>query len=488
MATSKLTFSIGSVFSGEGFQKANNAVRTLGATTKTAAQIANPLVGAMGALDQSSSKLVRSVGGVGTAFAQLGIAGAIIAGAQVGIDALFDHWKKGYDAMVQESERAAQAMQKMLNNTVARVLRRPADALAEVKTGAERAQKAFEAMANAALKVSKATAQTGIARGNLEVANLESLKTNGIIGLGDDKEGAALYAAQRDIEIAEAKYKQVRLEQSAAVEEATREAEIAAENERLVSAKLKKAREALAVATDAESRLSHLRDKSHAQKAAAMRAQAEELVAATERELAAKQADARAAVERRTQAELDAARATQAASGAVVEQKAAAEALAAAQKKAADKAELEERLQGARLGGQGQIGVLDGQIAAARENAAQWEKDFGAMRGLSMKEQQRALRNLANRKGQNGRGGGEWDNTTQARELERLEKMANERGRSMTKGQLEKLEQLRNLRDIRKNGNPFENELKKLEAERARAVSKMAAEIDAINKKIAGLA
>lgn len=484
MATSKLTFQIGGVFSGEAFKKANNAVATLGAQTKKATQMSTPLIGALGAMDQSASKLVRSVSGIGTAFAQLGLAGGLVAAAQMALDHYFDKAKSGLDAMVRNAEAAAQKMQKALADDIARALRRPVDAMKEVRVGAERTQKAFENMAAAALKVSKATAQTGIAGGNLEIANLEALKTNGIIGFGSDKEGAAMYAAERDIEIAEAKYKQTRLEQSTRVEQAAKEAEIAAESERLVAEKLKKAREALAVAVEEETRLSRLRDKSHAEKAAATRAQAEEMVASAERELVAKHADTIAAMEARKQADLEAARATQEASGVIQAQKRAAQDLAAAQKKAAQLAELEQRRELARMGN-GDVADLNAKIAAEREAAAKWEQDFGGLRGKSIKEQQRALRDMANAKGRDGADG--WERTTQAKELERLERMAETRRGSMTKGQLEKMEQLRQLRDIRRGKNPHEEAIRKFEEEKKRAIGKMEEELKAIERKIAGL-
>ena len=118
MADQNIRINVGTSFKGEGLVKAERGVRSLGQATS---KVGNGLKIAQSELvkmDGTLGKVAQSIGGVSNAFASMGIAGAVIAGFQVAMDAYFTWQKKKLDAMVERAKKAQTEVEKALKNII----------------------------------------------------------------------------------------------------------------------------------------------------------------------------------------------------------------------------------------------------------------------------------------------------------------------------------------------------------------------------------
>lgn len=222
MATqeNKIRFSIGSVFSGEGFTKADNAMKGIGRTAKSAMRVigsalsdatkmADGLGGAVG-------KVGSSVIGVASSFAQMGIAGGVMAAMKVSADWLTESFKElaeELDAIEKEWNAAvdaynAEAMKEAVDATKY--------AMTQLKDVSQANQKAFDSMTAAAAKMADAVAKTADAKGASTISEM-------LIGNFNEAMKAetaslkALITAQGNEAVARVKEQQVREQQAAKI-------------------------------------------------------------------------------------------------------------------------------------------------------------------------------------------------------------------------------------------------------------------------------
>lgn len=81
MAEEKLTFKIGSELTGDGFNKADGAVRGIAQTANKAKGALNLAIGEFKAMDNELGKIAGSAGSVIQSFAQFGMIGGVVAAA-----------------------------------------------------------------------------------------------------------------------------------------------------------------------------------------------------------------------------------------------------------------------------------------------------------------------------------------------------------------------------------------------------------------------
>jgi len=97
MADNHIQFRIGSTFSGEGFTKANNAVKSVSGTVRKATGDLKGITDALGSAGGAFGKTANMVGKFAGAIAHGGILGVAMAGATVAIEKLvgwYSEWKK----------------------------------------------------------------------------------------------------------------------------------------------------------------------------------------------------------------------------------------------------------------------------------------------------------------------------------------------------------------------------------------------------------
>lgn len=168
-------------------------------------------------------KTLGAIGSVADAMIKVGPLGGLLAGVNV----VFGYF-------IDKAEKAAAAMLKLANDALARTQERLArikateiekldNAISKAADDAQRAAAAFDAMANAYLKVARAKEQTAAAGDDAIAARLALEKQNAI-SAAPDSGTAAVVGAGYDVRIAEGRLSAVRERQAAAVEMAAKQA------------------------------------------------------------------------------------------------------------------------------------------------------------------------------------------------------------------------------------------------------------------------
>ena len=295
MAEEKITLRFLSTFSGEGFQKASNAVRTFGGRAAGASRAIQQTLGAFGAMSGPIGETTRQITGVVGALASMDIAGAAVAGMSLAVKKLTDSW----DELRKAAEEAATAQRKAADQTFENHLKAVADALKEVTSNAAMAAKQFEVMHAASAKIQGAKNATESSAGAANIAMMQWQKQVDLVGL----EGTAreLTAASHDLAIARAEAANAEVTANAKYDQQVEE--IGAATERVITARdtVAKAEAALALAQDEERKAISTGNKGQADKFTKAREQAETALANAQMDLTAKEAAAAEAQEKATQ-------------------------------------------------------------------------------------------------------------------------------------------------------------------------------------------
>lgn len=172
MADNNIRFKISSVFTGEGFTRANNALQETGRVGNQAAQAANRIGGALGQLEGPAGKASRAVTGVIGAITQMGVVGGIVAAAEVGISFAINKIKDHYDQLAEKVKLANERMKEKLAAAVKREFDEVDSALRKVGKDTDANIKSFDTMAAAAKKVNEAIGKTQNAQGAANAVNI----------------------------------------------------------------------------------------------------------------------------------------------------------------------------------------------------------------------------------------------------------------------------------------------------------------------------
>lgn len=163
-------------------------------------------MGAMfGGLDSSVAKVAKSAGNVVAALAALGPIGGLIAGVNVVVGWVGDRLQKAADKAIELQRALGERVASALAALKAAELKKVNDALDEATIKADRAAKAFEAMASASAKVHDALDAKDSAALAKDLAALGAKRE--AAANSPDKNTAERRAADVDVEIAERKYK-----------------------------------------------------------------------------------------------------------------------------------------------------------------------------------------------------------------------------------------------------------------------------------------
>ena len=193
----KISFEIGSTFSGEGFRQAQASVGNMNNNIKSAANTASQLASAFGGLDASAAKSMRAITGMINSLMTLNATAIITQAAMIAISAYVDKCNKEMEALQERSEALRASVDKAFNRAVADQIKGVHDEIKSISGEFDRitAQAAAFAAALSGLKGSVATGG---------IVNLEIEKVNEMLRAHTDAEKATIEATY-NLKIATAK-------------------------------------------------------------------------------------------------------------------------------------------------------------------------------------------------------------------------------------------------------------------------------------------
>lgn len=117
MAEHSIWFKIGSIFKGEGFQKAVKTTKTMGDHAKRAAGVASQLAGALGTMDSKAAQAANGVAGMVQGFIAFGVAGAAMQVVILAVTAYMKALNEKVEKVKKEYEELRKAEEKAFNDS-----------------------------------------------------------------------------------------------------------------------------------------------------------------------------------------------------------------------------------------------------------------------------------------------------------------------------------------------------------------------------------
>lgn len=348
MTANEIYLKIKSVFKDAALPKIKSFTHSIGAQMANAGKAVAGVNAVIGEMPGALGKAAGAVGRLVTSFMTLGPVGAIVAGASMAIDALVENGKKACDEMVAAAQKTLAAVRAAYARQTQGYLDKMDTSLQKVTKEAARTARAFDDLAASYLKIANAKSETAAAGDSADIAKLKAVRSSAMNTAGDQNLAARIGAGY-DVKIAE-RIAQASAEKHArAVAQAGADAQNAATRAGLAKSAEDKAKEALDVAKDIESRSRFSSDMNFRASVKAKREAAEDALLEAQRKRAAAETDAVVALEKQKQALLAQSAAIDETSAAVASAKKAYSDLVAAQKKAAA-AEVEKNAIAAKIG------------------------------------------------------------------------------------------------------------------------------------------
>ena len=249
--SNKIKFEISSIFTEEGFKKLNNAIKSAGRETKNVKDMFNGLLSEASKVDGTMGQVAGSVGGVIQAFAQMGIAGGVMAAVKAGADLLANslyELAEEYDKVWQnENARIEADNMKLLNEKTMAVKA----SLATLKDVVFADATAFDSMTQAAAKMASAVAQVSAGQGATAISQILIDKFNEMMK-AENQAAAQMIEAKYNVALAQEKQRQVEEKQNELVNQAKQAQIDAITAVTLATDKVLASQEALTVAQEAE--------------------------------------------------------------------------------------------------------------------------------------------------------------------------------------------------------------------------------------------
>lgn len=200
MADNTITFSIGSIFKGEGFQKARAAVLETNKAVRQSTQVVSLLASNLGMLDAKYAKATNAITGMLTA---LSTGNPILAAVQVSMVALslaMEKMKEKADALKKAAEEQAQYVAKMRDALVAAYNDEQAKRMEKHLAIIESIGKEFDEITRAANEFTAAMNKLDATRDAGGIIQMQIDKLQAVAN--SSGANAGLIAAQKDYEIA----------------------------------------------------------------------------------------------------------------------------------------------------------------------------------------------------------------------------------------------------------------------------------------------
>ena len=202
----------------------HSALGKVTAATKGVAKGMMGLSGILGGMGGTVGKVTGALNGMIAGFTALGPVGAVLAGISVAIGWIQSRAERANEALKKLAEDRLEAMHKRLAKIRADEIEKLDNQISKAADDASRAAAAFDAMANAYLKVARAKDETAAAGDDAEIARLSREKQEAMAAQPDSN-ASALTGAGYDVAIAERKLAAVKDRQAEAVARATAQAE-----------------------------------------------------------------------------------------------------------------------------------------------------------------------------------------------------------------------------------------------------------------------
>ena len=193
----KISFEIGSTFSGEGFRQAQASVGNMNNNIKSAASTASQLSSAFGGLDASAAKSMRAITGMINSLVTLNATAIITQAAMIAISVYVEKCNKEMEALKERSEALKASVDKAFDRAVAGQIKNVHDEIKSISGEFDRITAQATAFA-AALSGLKGSVATG------GIINLEIEKVNEMLRAHSDAEKETIEATY-NLKIATAK-------------------------------------------------------------------------------------------------------------------------------------------------------------------------------------------------------------------------------------------------------------------------------------------
>lgn len=206
-------------YSGAGATAAAKGISNVRNATSIAARGIQSFGSVLAGTDGKLGQVAHSAVNMMTAIQQMGAIGGIMAGVQIAIGMVSDHFIKKCDAMREAAERLYDNVHARLERMNKIRMDEVNKALEDATTRADAAAKAFDTLAASYMKVEKAKVDTETSGANAALSGLTLEKSLAMAGAKSDNDRATIGAAY-DERIAKAKLSATADAQSAAVAEA----------------------------------------------------------------------------------------------------------------------------------------------------------------------------------------------------------------------------------------------------------------------------
>ena len=202
----------------------HSALAKVASTTKSVSKSMRGLAGALGGVGGSLGKVTGGIGQMVSALITFGPVGGLLAGVSAAIALVQSKAERAAEAIRKLAEDRLEAMHKRLAKIRADEIEKLDNQISKAADDAARAAAAFDAMANAYLKVARAKDETAAAGDDAEIARLSREKQEAMSSQPDSN-ASALTGAGYDVAIAERKLAAVKDRQAEVVARATAQAE-----------------------------------------------------------------------------------------------------------------------------------------------------------------------------------------------------------------------------------------------------------------------
>ena len=193
----KISFEIGSTFSGEGFRQAQASVGNMNNNIKSAASTASQLSSAFGGLDASAAKSMRAITGMINSLVTLNATAIITQAAMIAISVYVEKCNKEMEALKERSEALKASVDKAFDRAVAGQIKNVHDEIKSISGEFDRITAQATAFAAALSGLKGSVATSGI-------INLEIEKVNEMLRAHSDAEKETIEATY-NLKIATAK-------------------------------------------------------------------------------------------------------------------------------------------------------------------------------------------------------------------------------------------------------------------------------------------
>lgn len=173
MADNKISFSIGAVFSGEGFKKAQSAVKEMSSETKKGISAARDIASAMGGMDSSASKAMGAMSGLMSAMMTMNATTILTQGAMLAFNFVIKEMQDEMEKLTKKSDALKASVQKSFDRSMQKQMTELSDELKAIDGNFDQITKRANAFTAALNGVVSATSAGGIA--DLEIEKLNAL-------------------------------------------------------------------------------------------------------------------------------------------------------------------------------------------------------------------------------------------------------------------------------------------------------------------------